>query len=280
MNRMRSIRTDMAAELRRRQTGELPGVGCQEEELRGLKVFAVDIFSREGELRLGKPQGQYYTLSLPRWFDRGCESFEDAVYALAELIKRCLPGEHEQVLVAALGNPDITPDALGSLAAVSVLVTRHLKEKEPEKFGAFCSLALCRPGVLGTSGVESAEQIKSICAMLRPHLIVVIDALAGSEPEELCRSVQVSNAGISPGSGVGNDRRELSAETLGVPVVSIGIPTVIDAGYLGEAELGGMFVTPRDIDRLVRAGGRLIGYALNLALHPGIGIGDVAALIG
>ena len=125
MNRMRSIRTDMAAELRRRQTGELPGVGCQEEELRGLKVFAVDIFSREGELRLGKPQGQYYTLSLPRWFDRGCESFEDAVYALAELIKRCLPGEHEQVLVAALGNPDITPDALGSLAAVSVRRSRR-----------------------------------------------------------------------------------------------------------------------------------------------------------
>jgi Germination protease. len=280
MNHMQNVRTDMAAELRRRHTGELPGVGCQEEELHGLRVFAVDIFSREGELRLGKPQGQYYTLGLPRWFDRGSEQFSDAVHALADLIRRCLPAEHDEVLVAALGNPDITPDALGSLAASSVLVTRHLKEKDPENFGRFCSLALCRPGVLGTSGIESAEQIHTLCEALHPQFAVVIDALAGAEVETLCRSVQVSNAGISPGSGIGNDRRELSRETLGIPVVSIGIPTVIDAGFFGDGELGGMFVTPRDIDSLVRAGGRLIGYALNLALHPDIDIADVDALIG
>ena len=109
---------------------------------------------------------------------------------------------------------------------------------------------------------------------------MVIDALAGAEAESLCRSVQVSNAGISPGSGVGNDRRELSRETLGVPVVSIGIPTVIDAGFLGEGAFGSMFVTPREIDSLVRAGGRLIGYALNLALHRGLDIADVDALVG
>ena len=280
MNQRRSIRTDMAAELRRQKAGELPGVGCQQEQLCGLPVFIVDIFNREGELRLGKAKGQYYTLSLPRWFDRGSESFSDTVLALSELIGRCLPGEHERVLVAALGNPDITPDALGSLAAGSILVTRHLKEKQPDKFGAFCSLALCRPGVLGTSGIESAEQIRIMCQTLEPQAVVVIDALAGSEADSLCRSVQVSNAGISPGSGVGNDRRELSMETLGVPVVSIGIPTVIDAGFLGEEALGGMFVTPRDIDSLVRAGGRLIGYALNLALHRDLTIGDVDALVG
>ena len=171
----RSVRTDMAAELRRRVGGELPGVGCREEELNGLRVFAVDIFSREGELRLGKPQGQYYTLSLPKFFDRGSERFSDAVRALAELITRCLPGKHDEVLAAALGNPDITPDALGSLAAGSLLVTRHLKEKDPKQFDRFCSLALCRPGVLGTSGVESAEQIKSLCGLLRPELVVVIE---------------------------------------------------------------------------------------------------------
>lgn len=280
MSQRRSVRTDMAAELRQRQAGELPGVGCQQEHLRGLPVFIVDIFDREGELRLGKSMGQYYTLTLPRWFDRGCESFSDAVHALSELIGRCLPGEHDRVLVAALGNPDITPDALGSLAAGSILVTRHLKEKEPEKFSGFCSLALCRPGVLGTSGMESAEQIRMMCQSIEPQVVVVIDALAGSEADSLCRSVQVSNAGISPGSGVGNDRRELSLNTLGVPVVSIGIPTVIDAGFLGEDALGGMFVTPRDIDSLVRAGGRLIGYALNLAVNRNLTIGDVDTLIG
>ena len=277
---MRSVRTDMAYELRQRHAGEIPGVRCSTERVRGLEVFSVDIFNSEGETRIGKPRGQYYTLQLPRWFDRGSEKFSDAVMTLAELIGRCLPQEHENVFVAALGNPDITPDALGSLAASSILVTRHIKQREPEHFPQFCSLALCRPGVLGTSGIESAAQIKMLCSEIRPQLVIAIDALAGSEADSLCRSVQVSNAGISPGSGVGNDRKELSLNTLGVPVLSIGIPTVIDAGFLGEDALRGMFVTPRDIDSLVRHGARLIAYSLNLALHHGLSITDIDGLIG
>ena len=275
-----SIRTDMADELRRQQSGEIPGVCYETQNLRGLQVFAVEICGAEGARILHKPIGRYYTLRLPRWFDRGAESFADTAAALAELIARCLPERHEEVLVAALGNPDITPDALGSLAAGAVLVTRHLKEREAERFPNFCSLALCRPGVLGTSGVESAQQIATLCRALEPDLTVVIDALAGAEAEQLCRSVQVSNTGIAPGSGVGNDRQELSEQSLGVPVVSIGMPTVIDAGALGEGSLSGMFVTPRDIDSLVRAGGRLIGYALNLALHHGLTVTDIDALVG
>lgn len=277
---MQNVRTDMANELRQRHAGEIEGVACGTETLNGLEVFSVNIFNSKGETTIGKPRGQYYTLSLPHWFDRGSEDFPNTVHTLAELIGRCLPGKHEEVLVAALGNPDITPDALGSLTAGSVLVTRHLKEKEPEKFTQFCSLALCRPGVLGTSGIESAEQIKNFCRAISPQLVVVIDALAGSEADALCRSVQVSDTGISPGSGVGNDRRELSAATLGVPVLSVGIPTVIDAGFLGDEGMKGMFVTPRDIDSLVRHGARLIAYALNLALHHGLTIADVDALIG
>lgn len=277
---MEYFRSDMADELRRRHAGEIPGVVCDEEELRGLPVFSVEVMDEEGERALGKPRGRYYTLSLPRWFDRGSDSFADAVRALAELIGRCLPRECGEVLVAALGNPDITPDALGSLAAGSVLVTRHLKRKEPDSFRAFCSLSLCRPGVLGTSGIESAAQIRTLCRELRPRLVVAVDALAGSEAEQLCRSVQVSDAGISPGSGVGNDRQELSRASLGVPVVSVGMPTVIDAGFFGGEGLRGMFVTPRDIDSQVRAGARLIAYGLNLALHRGIDIADVDALVG
>ena len=277
---MWNIRTDMASELRQQHAGEIGGVRCETETLNGLKVFSVNIYNEDGENTIGKPMGQYYTLGLPRWFDRGSETFSDAVQALSELIGRCLPKEHEKVLVAALGNPDITPDALGSLAAGSMLVTRHIKEKEPEKFSQFCSLALCRPGVLGTSGIESAEQIKNLCRAIMPHLVVVIDALAGSEADALCRSVQVSDTGISPGSGVGNDRQELSAASLGFPVLSIGIPTVIDASFLGEGSLQGMFVTPREIDSLVRHGARLIAYALNIALHHDLDITDVDALIG
>lgn len=270
----------MAGELRRRHSGELRGVRCENEKLNGLDVFTVDIINKEGEKALGKPQGCYYTLSLPRWFDRGSESFPDAVNALASLITRCLPKEHENVFVAALGNPDITPDALGSLAASHILVTRHLKQGGEDSFPQFCSLALCRPGVLGTTGIESAAQVETLCRSIGPDVVVVIDALAGSEADSLCRSVQVSDAGISPGSGVGNDRRELSRATLDVPVISIGIPTVIDAGYFGEGSMSGMFVTPRDIDSMVRHGARLIAYALNLALHHGLKIEDVDALIG
>lgn len=277
---MNRFRTDMAEELRRQHTEDLEGVTCTEEALDGLSVFSVEIENEQGAASLGKPIGRYDTLRLPRWFDRGSESFPDAVHALAKLIARNLPDGHQEVLVAALGNPDITPDALGSLAASSILVTRHLKRMEADSFRGFCSLALCRPGVLGTSGVESALQVQTLCRELRPELVVAIDALAGCEAEQLCRSVQVSSAGISPGSGVGNDRQELSRATLGVPVLSVGIPTVIDAGFLGEGQFNGMFVTPRDIDSLVRAGARLIGYALNLALHQGIDIPDVDALIG
>ena len=107
----------------------------------------------------------------------------------------------------------------------------------------------------------------------------MIDALAGTDLDRLCRCVQVSTAGISPGSGVGNDRQELSTETLGVPVIAIGIPTVIDAGMLGEEEFFGLFVTPRSIDALVRSGARVIAYGINLAVHQGLGIGDIDMLV-
>ncbi len=279
-----SFRTDLADEARRLFSREghdpLPGVTAREETLCGLRATRVEIREDAGARALGKAPGLYYSLEPPRWFDRGAESFPDAVRALAEILRRCLPVRPESVLVAALGNPDVTPDALGSLAASSVLVTRHLKQEDGERFRDFCSLALCRPGVLGTSGMESAMQLAALCRELRPALVVAIDALAGSEPERLCRTVQVSDAGICPGSGVGNDRLELSRRTLGPPVLSVGIPTVIDAGSFGGETLRGMFVTPRDVDSLVRAGARVIGYALDLALHPGIGIADVDMLLG
>ena len=184
------------------------------------------------------------------------------------------------VLAAALGNPDITPDALGPLAAESILVTRHLKEQQPEDFAAFCSLALCRPGVLGTSGMESALQVKTLCAALQPDLVLVIDALAGAEADHLCRTLQITDSGIAPGSGVGNNRPAFSRESLGIPVVAVGMPTVVDAGLFGGENLAGMFVTPRSIDSLVRAAGRVIGYAVDLALHRGLTVEDVDALLG
>ena len=277
-------RTDIATESFRQLDGsageltEKQGVIAVQERLHGLEMMAVDILNETGAQALGKPVGKYFTLDLPQRFERGAEQFEAAAQTVGELIVRCCE-KRDSVLVAALGNPDITPDALGSLVASGIIVTRHLKQQAPADFDAFSSLALCRPGVLGTSGVESAQQVKLLCSLLSPDLVIVIDALAGADLDRLCRCVQISTAGISPGSGVGNDRQELSAETLGVPVIAMGIPTVIDAGIFGEEGLSGLFVTPRCIDALVRSGAQVIAYGINLAVHQGLGIGDIDMMV-
>ena len=279
-----SVRTDLAAEARRlwqrsaEDAAALPGVLAREETVEGLPVFAVDIIKEEGARALGKAIGRYYALQLPEKLGRGSEAFPAAVRALAALLRRCMERPPRSVLVAALGNPDITPDALGCLAAESVLVTRHLKREDDAVFAGFCSLALCRPGVLGTTGVESAAQVAMLCRALSPELVIAVDALAGAEAESLCRTVQVTDAGICPGSGVGNDRQELSRRSLGVPVISVGMPTVIDAASLGGEGVDSLFVTPRDIDRQGGTGGRLIGCAVDLAVHPGISLADIDAL--
>ena len=277
-------RTDIATESFRRLEGsagqltEKQGVIASHERLYGLELMAVDIINETGAKALGKPMGKYFTLDLPRRFERGAEQFEAAARAVGDLVLRCCQS-HKNVLVAALGNPDITPDALGSLAAAQIIVTRHLKQQAPADFAAFSSLALCRPGVLGTSGIESAQQVLLLCSQLKPDLVIVIDALAGADLERLCRCVQISTAGISPGSGVGNDRQELSLQTLGVPVIAMGIPTVIDADNLGEGGLSGLFVTPRSIDAQVRCGARVIAYGINLAVHSGLSMSDVDLLV-
>ena len=282
-----NVRTDLASEAHRLWRGSaerrsaLRGVIAREESLCGFPVASVQILDEEGARALGKPPGQYYTLSFERFFPRGEASFSSSVSALAELLRRCLAGHTDgTVLIAALGNPDITPDALGSLCAEGLLVTRHLKEARHPLFEPFASVALCRTGVLGTSGMESALQVDSLCRALRPDLVLAIDALAGAEAEHLCRTVQVTDSGIAPGSGVGNNRLELSRATLGLPVVSIGMPTVVDAAVFGGESVAGMFVTPRSIDSLVRSAARVIGYGVDLALHRGLGIEDVDALLG
>ena len=276
-------RTDLASELRRQlcdgsSVTELPGVRAREEQAEGFPVTTVEILDAGGERLLGKPCGIYITMELPA---RLAERFGSAARILSGLIRRCAGTLPRRVLLAALGNPDITPDAIGSLAASHLLVTRHLKRQSPEDFAAFRSTALCRPGVLGTSGMESARQIRALCDSLRPELVIAIDALAGADLQMLCRSVQICNTGIAPGSGVGNCREALNRESLGVPTLAIGVPTVVDASAFSEdPALRGMFVTPRSIDSMVRSCARLIGYGLNLALHDGLTIEEMDQLLG
>lgn len=276
-------RTDMASEAHRdyKKGKALPGVSAKEETLNGFPLYSVEIINEDGAQALRKPVGKYYTLEPERFFERGSDSFAPAAQAVAQLIKNCFDGlTPSSVLVAALGNPDITPDALGPLTASHLIVTRHLKHSGDPIFSSFHSLALCRTGVLGTSGIESALHIKTLCALLKPELVIAVDALAGSDPDRLCRTIQVNSAGVAPGSGVGNDREELSLDYLGVPVVGIGVPTVIDSELFGSGSNTHMFVTPRNIDSLVRSAARLIGYGIDLAVHDGLSIGDIDMLIG
>lgn len=276
-------RTDMADEVRRRLCGgasvtELPGVRAREEEIDGFPVVTVEILDHRGEEALGKPCGTYMTMELPR---RLRDRFSSAAVTLGGLIRRCVGKLPRSVFLVGLGNPDITPDAVGSLAASHLLVTRHLKQQDPGAFSAFRCTSLCRPGVLGTTGIESAGQIRALCREVKPDLLVAIDALAGADLQMLCRSIQICNSGIAPGSGVGNSREALNEASLGLPVLAIGVPTVLDAAALSdEPALRGMFVTPRSIDRLVRDCSRLIAYGVNLALHDGLSLEEMEELLG
>lgn len=197
--------------------------------------------------------------------------------------------DEELILVAGLGNAEITPDAIGPWSVDNILVTRHLKALSPDDFADFSSVAALRSGVLGTTGIESAKLVSIVAEELKPSAVIVIDALASKEMDRLCRTLQITNTGIVPGSGVGNSREALNRATLGVPVIAIGVPTVVDAATLAiqlasKAGLdlpddairsNGMIVTPRDIDSSARDAAKLVGYGVNLALHKGMTVTDV-----
>lgn len=279
----RRIRTDLAAEERdllrqsAGETSELPGVKAEETERHGYHVTTVDVLDAQGEKALRKPVGRYVTIELDALLRRAEDSFPEAAALLGEILRELLrPDMGGGTVVAGLGNAAITPDAVGPLAIESVMATRHLKEQLPEQFAAFRSVSAVRTGVMGATGIESAEMLKAICGSVRPSRVIAVDALASAGLKRLCRTVQISDAGIVPGSGVGNDREALSERTLGAPVVAVGVPTVVDAAaFSDDAEAQGMFVTPRDIDTSVRDIAKLIGYGINLAMHDGLTMADI-----
>ncbi|MDR1132422.1 MAG: GPR endopeptidase [Oscillospiraceae bacterium] len=288
-------RTDLAAEARELAAAgkaeELEGVSFEEIAAEEFKYQKLSIANEAGAAAIGKPVGTYYTAFLSSVLRRESGSFIAAVSALAGLLRE-LAGEPGGLsLVVGLGNRNITPDAIGPVSAAAVLVTRHLKRHVPEDFAFLSPVAVVTPGVLGTSGIESADYIKWICLRLRPDRVIVVDALAARNPDRLCRTVQMTDTGITPGSGVGNSRSAINKEMLGIPVIAIGVPTVIDIRSLlldmGEGTLSkkaidanAMIVTPRNIDSEVSCAGRVVAYAINLALHNGLTVEDIDMLIG
>ena len=292
-------RTDLAVEAReltRQGAGatELEGVRAREETREGYPVTRVEVLNETGAKALGKPVGTYITLDLAALARREEDAFPRAARALAAelgLLCKDVPPS-APVLVVGLGNRAITPDAIGPGAADHTLVTRHLVERAPEHFGSFRPVAALAAGVLGTTGMESGEVVRAVAEQIKPACVVAVDALASRSLRRVCRTIQLADTGITPGSGVGNARAALNAETLGVPVIAVGVPTVVDAATLtcdvlaeaGKGELNpaalqgagdGLIVTPKDIDTQVHDLAKVIGYGINLALHTGLTIEDV-----
>lgn len=286
-------RTDLALEaarqLARQGRPPLPGVREQTYTVEGYRVTRVDITGPDGAKAVGKPQGRYLTLNLEGLLRRESDAFPRAARAVAGELGKLLPPEPENpsVLVVGLGNRLVTPDAVGPRAADHTMVTRHLVAQEPERFAPFRPVAALAAGVLGTTGMESGEVVRALTDRLRPGLVIAVDALAARSVRRLCSTVQIADTGIIPGSGVGNARQALNRETLGVPVIALGVPTVVDAATLAadltggqpepstDGELSGMLVTPKDIDVLVSDIAKVIGYGIDLALQEGLTVEDV-----
>jgi spore protease len=298
-----SKRTDLALEAReliQESAGaatEIDGVIAREYNRHGFPVTRVEILNEEGVRALGKPVGNYVTVEMQGLMRHEEDSFRRSVQAVAGELAPLLPDSGANcVLLAGLGNRDITPDAIGPLAMQNCIVTRHLVEKMPEEFGRMRPVAAISPGVLGTTGMESAEIILGAIQYAKPGAVIIVDALTSRRLSRLCSTIQIADSGIVPGSGVGNARAALNRETLGVPVISVGVPTVVDAVTLmadlteqaGQPEpdwteiskfSGGLMVTPKEIDTQVEKLARVIGYAVSAALHPEMDVDDIQGFL-
>ena len=289
-------RTDLALEAKElyeesagRQSG-LRGVEANERTEGGVKITTVRILTAEGAAAVGKPAGSYITLETGE---------DDADTETAEILARELRvlldcRDDCFVLVAGLGNAAVTPDAVGPLTVRGTLVTRHLREQLPDIFGDMRPVSALETGVLGTTGMESSAIVGAVTGRTGPERVIAVDALASRSLSRVCRTIQLSDTGIVPGSGVGNSRGALNESTLGVPVIAIGVPTVVDAAtlcadMLAEAGLAensdeareligarsSLIVTPKDIDARVKAMANTVSMGINMALHGELSRSDI-----
>ncbi len=246
---MKQVRCDLAVEAREMITelqGDsyvIPGVEVKEENIKNyIHITKVKVLDEEGAERLGKDIGNYVTVEMPSRFYGQQSIYEEmcktCASVLKELTDNLLPSEKETVLVVGLGNWNITADALGPKVLDSLMITRHLKEYMPEEIDeGIRSVCGITPGVLGLTGVETGEIIKGIVDRVKPSLVIAIDALCSRKIERINTTIQFSDTGITPGEGVGNKRQSITQKTLGVPVIAIGVPTVVDAATIASESM-------------------------------------------
>lgn len=296
-------RTDLALEVHELH-GEESGIEIFETEQEGIRITTAVVKKGIGEKNSGKAAGNYLTIDVGKVWQNEKSRFDEIARVIADRIKSFLPSGEGCVLCVGLGNEKITSDSLGPLVVQGLLVTRHIKNIDEDFYNGsgFGCVAALETGVLAHTGVESAEIIKSICDRINPKCVIAVDALASRRLSRLATTVQLCDSGISPGSGVYNKRNEISEKTLGVPVISIGVPMVVDAATLafdvleehkgGEdegfentvekvlsGEMKNVFVTPKDVDLIVGSTARLISSALNIALHK-IDLAEINEYVG
>lgn len=293
-----NFRTDLALEAKEFiATHDINDIASSTEESGNFSVSIIDIKSEAGMKKMGKPIGTYITVSCPPFSDAS-DFDSDEIELISKQITKLLPQKRNLGLVVGLGNRTITPDALGAQVVEKTLATRHIPDEIKRSAGLEClrAVAALSPGVLGQTGVETAEITGSIVKEINPDFVIVIDALASRSVSRLGTTVQISNVGISPGSGIMNERKELSEHSLGVPVIAIGVPTVVDAMTLAldisgsdyedfdkekiEPKGRSMMVTPKEIDLIIQRASKVVALAINRALQPDLTLDDIMSLVG
>lgn len=288
-------RTDLACEktIPKDVSTEESGIIFSEEERSGVKINRLQVISEVGEKAIGKPIGKYITLFCGNIWEFESEQFENAATVLSEELRRLvaeMSGKKAEdkctVLVVGLGNQYITADAVGPQTVKSVTVTRHIREMDAELFNKMncCAISAIVPGVLGQTGIEAVEMISGAAKDVTPDIVIAIDALAARSCDRLASTIQLSDTGISPGSGIGNKRKSISKNTIGAPVLSLGVPTVVDSSTLvydalqkaGITDISddlktvlnngrGFFVSPKESDIITTEISKLLSSSINRA---------------
>lgn len=291
------LRTDLALEVKEQTNTQTDGLHLKTNYTHGLKVTTMDIATETAAQKMRKPLGTYITIEHMPLTD-SIQDAKEQTDVLAQELRRFLPAEGS-VLVVGLGNSNITPDALGVRSADHVLATRHISGEIARSSGLdqLRPVSVIAPGVLGQTGIESAEMVASVVKSIRPAAVIVIDSLASCSLSRLGCTIQITDTGIAPGAGVQNSRRPISPKELNVPVIAIGVPTVVEARTLvmDILEQDGinamaldkvfphdshMIVTPSEIDLLIERAAAIIGMAVNIALHHKLSSDDLRLLCG
>lgn len=287
---MQNIRTDLAVEARElsrreaKNATEIDGVISDVRTEDGITVTNIEITNENGSKALGKAIGNYITIESPNLkysidiYERVCTLISEEIRKMADIKSDSL------TFVVGLGNRDITPDALGTEVVSRLLVTHHIKQNMKDFFddniSGVCALI---PGVLGTTGIETAEIIKAVSEKVKPNLIIAVDAMAAADIRRVSTTVQISDTGIQPGAGVENNRECLNEETIGAKVIAIGVPTVIDAATISKVEipkeLAPLMVTTKDIDLVIERTAKTVANGINLALHRDMTLRDIESYV-